>query len=136
LLKRWNFKKLGCEISGFIMYSIGCMHIYVTTAMSIEIYLVLKDPNLMKKMKMKNYLIIILLCMILSLAWATFPLFGWSYYSLEGSLTSCSVEWADRSWNVMSYNITIWLFGYIIPLSVIIYCNIKTLRIVISFLIR
>jgi len=123
-------KRIGCEISGYIMYAIGCMHIYLTTAMSVERCLVLKNPSLMKKITMKYYLIIISLCMTLSLAWATFPLFGWSYYTLEGALTSCSVEWADRSWNVMSYNITIWVFGYIIPLSVIIYCNVWTLKIV------
>ena len=116
------------------MYAIGLMHIYVTTAMSFERYLVLEHPNLMKKIKLKHYIQIITICFIASLAWATFPLFGWSYYSLEGTLTSCSVEWADRDWNVWSYNVTICIFGFIIPLAIIIYCNLKTLQIVSYFI--
>ena len=84
----------------------------------------------MKKLTHSLYFKVISLCLFLSLLWAIFPLFGWSYYTLEGALTSCSVEWADRSWNVWSYNFTIWIFGFIIPLGGIIYSNIKTLQLV------
>ena len=28
--------------------------------------------------------------------WAIIPLFGWSEYSLEGALISCSVEWNKK----------------------------------------
>lgn len=46
-------------------------------------------------------------------------------YTLEGVRTSCSVRWQDRSFNVVSYNILMFIFAYIIPLAVMIYCNIK-----------
>ena len=58
-----------------------------------------------------------------ALAWAMMPLFGWSYYSLEGGLTSCSIEWSEKSFNVISYNITILICVFIIPLIVIIGSN-------------
>lgn len=72
----------------------------------------------------------IALCVLISLFWAICPLFGWSHYSLEGGLTSCSVEWAERTWNVYSYNVTIWVFAYILPLATIVYCNLHMLVIV------
>ena len=128
--------KIGCTVSGFIMYTVGLLQINLVTVISMERYYIIYKPFNISKITFKLAGLVIIGCIAFSLLFTILPLFGWSYYSLEGSLTSCSVEWADRSWNVMSYNITIWLFGYIIPLSVIIYCNIKTLRIVISFLIR
>ena len=124
------FKKLGCDVSGFIMYSIGCMHIYLTMAMSIERYVVLKKPSLLKKLTFGTYFKVISLCAFFSILWAVLPFFGWSYYTLEGALTSCSVEWADWSPDVVSYNIAIWIFGFIVPLTAILYCNIKTLQFV------
>lgn len=50
---------------------------------------------------------------------------GWSYYSLEGALTSCSVEWKDKSWNVITYNITIFVFVFIIPFLSIMLIHVK-----------
>ncbi len=46
-------------------------------------------------------------------------------YTLEGVLTSCSIRWQDRTLNVVSYNIGMFIFAYILPLVIIIYCNIK-----------
>ena len=57
--------------------------------------------------------------------WAIIPLFGWSEYSLEGALISCSVEWNKRTTSVISYNISITVLVYLIPLLVIIITNAK-----------
>jgi hypothetical protein len=46
-------------------------------------------------------------------------------YTLEGVLTSCSIRWQDRTLNVVSYNICMFIFAYILPLFIMIYCNIK-----------
>ena len=62
-------------------------------------------------------------CFGVGLFCAAAPFFGWSYYSLEGALTSCSVEWSDRSFNVVSYNIFIFFFTFVIPLCVISFSN-------------
>ena len=65
-------------------------------------------------------LIGIVLSVAIGVFWSVVPMFGWSYYSLEGALTSCSVEWEDRSFNVVSYNVAIFTGVYFIPLTVII----------------
>ena len=66
------------------------------------------------------------------------PLVGWSYYSLEGALTSCSVEWAERSFSVISYNIFIFILTFVLPTLVISITNLKMIFIVMteSFLLR
>ena len=60
----------------------------------------------------------------IGLFWAIVPMFGWSYYSLEGAFTSCGVEWEDRSFNVVTYNIAIFAGVYFIPLVVLLFTGI------------
>lgn len=88
-------------------------------------YHILKNPFGVSKVKLQTTYLSILICVLLALLWSVLPLFGWSYYSLEGALTSCSVEWKDRSINVISYNVTVFLFVYFIPLLAIIRINFK-----------
>jgi hypothetical protein len=58
------------------------------------------------------------------------PLLGWSYYSLEESLTTCSVEWRDKALDVVSYNVAIFIFVFFIPLILIIVTNAKLVFVV------
>jgi hypothetical protein len=70
---------------------------------------------------------VVSLSFILSLFWSTAPVFGWSYYSLEDSLVSCGVEYNEKSINVITYNIGMFIFVFIVPFTLIIYYNIKSL---------
>ena len=112
------------------MYFVGCTQIYLMAAISFERYLVINNPFVTKCISYRMTCVIICLCCLLSLVWAGAPLIGWSYYSLEGALTSCSVEWKARTANVISYNVTIFLCTFIIPLFIILFTNIKLLFIV------
>lgn len=67
------------------------------------------------------------IAMLLSIFWALMPMFGWSYYSLEGALRSCSIEWKERSFNVISYNMSILVIVFIIPVAIIVSTNIMLL---------
>lgn len=84
----------------------------------------------LKSLDYKMVNISIGLCLFGGLVCAGAPFIGWSYYSMEGALTSCSVDWADRSFNVVSYNIFIFIISYFIPVAIIIYTNLKLLFIV------
>ena len=72
----------------------------------------------------------ILISILIGIFWAIVPLFGWSEYSLEGAMISCSVEWNKRTASIMSYNISIALFVFILPLVIIIIINWKIVYIV------
>ena len=61
-------------------------------------------------------------------------MFGWSYYSLEGALTTCSVEWEDRSFNVVSYNIAMFALVYLFPLKVMLFTTVYLIiRVILVF---
>lgn len=92
----------------------------------------MKDPLKMQDLESAKARGIILACILFGLLWAVLPMFGWSYYALEGALTSCSVIWNDKSFNVVSYNITIFIFVYFLPLVVIFKVNFALIRSVIN----
>ena len=79
---------------------------------------------------MKLVINIVILCLLNGILWSSLPLVGWSRYSLEGSYTSCSVEWKERSINVVSYNISMFIIVFFIPLIIIIFTNLKLILIV------
>ena len=60
------------------------------------------------------------------------PFFGWSEYTLEGLMISCSVEWNKKTLTVISYNICILIFVYLIPLLSFVFTYSKVI-IAVSF---
>lgn len=127
---RWMFGYVGCHTSGFVMYTVGMFQIYLTAAISFERYYIIYKPMSIRDVNFKTCSIGIAACAAFALFWSVVPLFGWSHYTLEANLTSCSVEWAERSLSVVSYNFCLFVFGYIFPMGLIIYCNVKLMQIV------
>ena len=70
----------------------------------------------------------IALCVCLSLVWTLLPLLGWSYYSPEGIKMSCGIEWQDHSLNVISYNTTVFVFAFFLPLFILVVTNFKIIQ--------
>ncbi|CAF1004111.1 unnamed protein product [Brachionus calyciflorus] len=127
----WMFGKIMCTVSGFLMYFIGCSSIYLLSAISFERWYVIMNPFKFRIFTRKSIIIMIIACELFSLFWCLAPLFGWSYYSMEISLTTCSIEWYENSFNVKSYNTVIFMLVYFIPLVFLIFTNCK-----IVFMIR
>ena len=81
----------------------------------------ISNPLIAKQKKYLNTVYTaIAVCIIIGLFWATLPLFGWSFYSLEGAQISCSVEWNEKSFNVVSYNISIFGLVFLVPFAFIL----------------
>ena len=106
------------------------MQIYLMTAVSLMRYHILKNARVNNKITKNLIVFIVTICIIKSAFWSSAPLFGWSYYSLEESLVTCSVEWKERSLNVISYNISMFIFVFFIPFLLIIFANIRSFQIV------
>jgi hypothetical protein len=100
------------------------------TAISYIRYDILKNHKNEKSISSKIIINSVVISMALSLFWSVMPIFNWSYYSLEDGLVSCSVEYNEKSLNVISYNIGIFLFVFILPFGITIYTNMKSLFIV------
>lgn len=98
-----------------------------------ERFILVYKPMSIKQLDYKKTIISIAVCFMIGFFCASAPLFGWSYYSLEGSLTSCSIEWKSRSFNVVTYNMFCMVTVYFLPVTIITYTNIKLLLIVREF---
>lgn len=118
------------------MYWIGCSSIYIFTAMSAERFYIVYDPMSLRKLNFKFYLKVVLGCISIGFFWSILPVIGWSHYSLEGAKTSCSVEWIEKSKNVISYNVIILLLVFFVPLVIMLIVNFKLVKIVSNFNIR
>jgi hypothetical protein len=94
------------------------------------IYLIVKNSFNTRLMNSTDIKKAFLISITLGLFWSSAPLIGWSNYGLESNLVSCSIELKEKSLNVITYNICAFLFVFIIPFSVIIFTNIKTILIV------
>ena len=112
-----------------MMTTIGCSSIFLNAAIPIDRYYALKF-NLEAEKTYTNFLYGTIASIVLGLVCSVPPLTGWSFYSLEKGLTSCSVEWNLRNWNVSSYNIFLITISFFVPIGLIIMYNVKLLQIV------
>ena len=119
------FDEIGCIVAAFLMYFTGNLGILLLVAISLERLYVLWRPMCAGKITRSTVMLTIIVCSSISLFWCVMPLFGWSHYSLEKAKTSCAVEWNERSFSVMSYNVCIFVFVYILPLVFLITANLS-----------
>ncbi len=115
------------------MYFTATSNVYLMAFISYERYYILKSPMNVKNLNLKKLSTGVFVSILLGLFWATMPLIGWSHYALEDSLISCSIEWKERTLNVISYNICIFILVFGIPFGVSIITNIKSILIVSVF---
>ncbi len=57
-----------------------------------------------------------------ALFWALMPLIGWGRYSFEPSIKTCTIDWRHNDAAYKSFIIVYFIFGFVIPLSIIFYC--------------
>jgi len=106
------------------------------TAISYVRYDILKNRENEKSISNKIIIKSVIISLVLSLFWSGAPILGWSYYSLESGLVSCSVEYNEKSLNVISYNIGMFIFVFILPFGITTYTNIKSFLIVIIIILN
>ena len=129
----WDIKRLFAHFHEFWKVSKICVYISIFNNLILVLclrYNALKMPNQIRQNQSKMAKPMILIAISLSLFWSLMPLIGWSRYSLESALTSCSPEWRDHSLNVISFNISIIFCVLGVPFTILIVSNIMLIRIV------
>ena len=130
IIKRWIWPKITCIFAGFIIYFVGCMQVFLMSAISYVRYDILSKQLNEKSIGNRVIICSTLVSLALSLFWSMAPMFGWSFYSLEDGLVSCSVEYNEKSINVITYNVGMFIFTFLLPFAIIIFANVKSLLIV------
>ncbi|CAF1067890.1 unnamed protein product [Rotaria sp. Silwood1] len=127
---RWMFSYVGCVLEAIIAYFAGCSNMYMLCLISIDRYFVVTRLCSTSVILVKHAYITVLCGYLLALFWTLLPVIGWSSYDYEGVGASCSVKWEERSLNVTSYNLTIFIFVYLIPVIIIIVTNISAFHVI------
>lgn len=122
-------KKKACKLYGFIGGLSGTVSITTLTAISIDRYCVIVYP-LNPTNKQMRAIVMIAFVWTYSFIFAILPALdiGFSKYSPEGFLTSCSFDYLDRTTIARLFMFGFFLFAWLLPLSIIVYCYTKILQ--------
>lgn len=119
-----------CNLQGFLFFLFGSLSIILLMILSLERYWIVTNPFKFHRITFRLCWKIMFICLAFCALWSSFPLVGWSRYSVEISGMYCSMEFNDHSWDVISFNIASITVVWGIPLMGILYTNIKIFLIV------
>ncbi|XP_034508840.1 lateral eye opsin-like [Ailuropoda melanoleuca] len=118
----WVIGPFMCELYGMIGSLFGSASIWSLVMITLDRYNVIVKGMAGKPLTKVGALLRMLFVWIWSLGWTIAPMYGWSRYVPEGSMTSCTIDYIDTAINPMSYLIAYAIFVYFVPLFIIIYC--------------
>ena len=108
-----------CTLSAFIITTASITTIAHLVMLSVTIYISLSFPYLMIRLQKKVlcFVVFVLPCWLYGLLWGLLPLLGWSSYDKETEQGyRCAMNFREHTLNVNSYNITLFVCGFVIPL--------------------
>lgn len=122
----WDFSV--CVFQGFIMFFGSMSSMYILSAISLSRYIVITRQ--MSAVVVNNTVSATMLafCYIVGLFWSAIPFSGWTRYEYEAIGTTCSVALDSSDFYVLSYNICIFVFCYLVPVITMICCYCKILQ--------
>ncbi|XP_063698243.1 opsin, ultraviolet-sensitive [Culicoides brevitarsis] len=124
-----------CRLYGLVGGLTGTASIATLTCISIDRYNVVVYPlNPLRSTTKLRSRIMIIGIWIYSLLFACVPFLdiGLSKYVPEGFLTACSFEYLSPSKEAKIFMFTYFVFAWVVPLTIIIYCYFYILRVVVS----
>lgn len=112
---------LGCQIFAFIGSLSGIAAGMTNAAIAYDRYSTIAHP-LDGKLSRGQVMLFVAVIWIYTLPWALMPLMEvWGRFVPEGFLTSCSFDYLTDSNDIRSFVTTIFVFSYVIPMSLVIY---------------
>lgn len=139
LLLRYYFVRFSfsaCRIYGFLGGLTGTVSITTLTAISLDRYFVIiypLNPTILGSKKWRP-IIMLAVAWLYSFTFAVMPAFdiGFSKYTPEGFLTSCSFDYLDERLTARIFMFLFFVGAWVIPLTIIIYCYSKIMKEVIA----
>nr|KAG5713827.1 hypothetical protein BaRGS_024454 [Batillaria attramentaria] len=111
-----------CVFDAFAVYFLGLSSMYLLAAISVDRYIVIVRPLASSSVTHRMSSLAIGMCFLFGLFWTTMPLLGWNRYTQEGIGVQCSVEWESGDSAVTSYIFSIFVFCFLLPLTVMVFC--------------
>nr|UAY98662.1 tmt2a [Lutjanus erythropterus] len=119
---RWLTGSYGCRWYAFSNALFGLVSLVSLSLLSFERYSVVLCSTQPDSSQYRRAWLAITASWLYSLAWTVPPLLGWSSYGPEGPGTTCSVQWHQRSATARSYISCLFIFCFLLPLLLMIFC--------------
>lgn len=121
-----------CRFYGFLGGLTGTVSIATLTAISLDRYFVIiypLNPNILGSKKWRP-IIMVTFVWLYSFAFALMPALdiGFSKYTPEGFLTSCSFDYLDDRLIARVFMFTFFVGAWLIPLTIIVYCYAQIMK--------
>nr|BAB79499.1 Cp-S opsin [Cynops pyrrhogaster] len=118
------FGKFMCEMEAFLGSVSGLVTGWSLAFLAIERYIVICKPMGNFRFASKHALMIVLTTWVIGFSVSIGPLVGWSRYIPEGLQCSCGPDWytVGTKYNSETYTWFLFIFCFIIPLSLICFC--------------
>uniref|UniRef100_A0A8C6WHM9 Teleost multiple tissue opsin 3b n=1 Tax=Neogobius melanostomus TaxID=47308 RepID=A0A8C6WHM9_9GOBI len=127
---RWLTGNYGCRWYGFSNALFGIVSLVSLSLLSFERYSAVLHSIPLDSSQFGRARLAVAASWVYSLAWTLPPLLGWSSYGPEGTGTTCSVQWHQRSPESRSYVSCLFIFCLLLPLLLMVFCYGRILLVV------
>ena len=117
----WDFGDLWCTSYGFCMTVLAVSNMSILTAIS---GIVIMEFSVAKRITKFRSGMIILLCLVYGILWATAPLAGWGPFAMESNKLTCGPDWRNEDMSVRSCNKCLMIAIVCVPGLIMLCCYI------------
>jgi len=128
----WNFSQFFCEIYALCGFIAGLGSIWSLVFITYDRYNVIVHGVGGKPLTFGKAGAMVAYIWIIGIGSSMWPFLGWGKYTLEGILSSCSIDYLSKDFNSLSYGIFVACWSYCLPLSVIIYAYVFIVKTVVA----
>lgn len=119
---KWTSGDAACDGFGFVIILVGVTNVCILSGTAVERYFVVLEKPFASRITNFKAGMTILSCSGYGLLWATFPLAGWGRFVVEHGGVSCGPDWASSDSLPRTYNMTVFLLVFMVPMGIMIFC--------------
>ncbi|KAM4690080.1 opsin-5-like [Rhinophrynus dorsalis] len=118
-----------CNVDGFLILLFGLISISTLTAISLLRYIKGCQPHLAHKLDKKSISVGLVFIWITATFWSGSPVLGWGSFT-ERKYGTCEIDWtqATSSTAYKCYVIGVFLWGFFIPVTIMVFCYVSIIR--------
>ncbi|XP_063295290.1 opsin-5-like [Pelobates fuscus] len=118
-----------CKVDGFLILMFGLISIGTLTAISLLRYIKGCQPHHAHKVDKQKVHLALIFIWITAAIWSGFPLLGFGSFT-ERKYGTCEIDWtqATSSMSYKCYVIGIFVWGFFIPVSIMVFCYVSIIR--------
>ncbi|XP_045103263.1 opsin-5-like isoform X2 [Portunus trituberculatus] len=128
---RWLFGNVGCQIYGFVCYTLGIATIVSMVALAVVRYLKTCTHTYSRRLTAQHMKVVLLAVYFYSLFWSILPFLSLGKaYEVEPFGTSCTLHWASDEKATQVYILVVVVMVVVAPFMVMFWCYLEILLMV------